>query len=615
VVSNDDKMQRVVHDRHQAIALGRALEPNGLSAVYQPIVRLDTLSISGYEGLTRLRSPMPGVSPATLFAVASEAGCLAALELRAVQTIIGSFRSPVLGPRLWMNFSAQALLELGERPDPILAAMRASGQPLSRFVIEFSERDVTTETAALAQVVGYLRAAGVRIALDDFGSGHSNFKMWNGLHPEYVKLDHYLVHGIAESPERLVIVRALKEVAEGLGAKLIAEGVERSADLLLLRDLGINYAQGFLLARPAAEPQAGFSEAAHAALASDEIPVRPAGGRRAVARTLTASALLTTAPYVAPTCTSETLFQLFRENPDLHAVAVVEDRRPVGVINRRSFVDRYALPYYPELFGKRPCTRFMNDAPVLCDESEPIDNLAEILKGEDQRYLADGIVITRNGHYLGLATGEALVRRVTERRIEAARYANPLTFLPGNVPVSEHIERLLGARREFVAAYCDLNHFKPFNDLYGYFRGDEMIRLVAQTLMRHIDPLVDFVGHIGGDDFIVVFQSADWNLRARRMVEEFNERSRGLFDASDVARGGLEAEDRQGHRAFFPLTTLAVGTVSVPAASPMSAEEVASAAAAAKRRAKQTGSGVLIGGEPARNAAAPSRRDAAVKAG
>jgi EAL domain-containing protein (putative c-di-GMP-specific phosphodiesterase class I) len=87
--------------------------------------------------------------------------------------------------------------------------------------------------------------------LDDFGNGHSNFEMWNEIHPEVVKIDRYLIHGLAKSAERLAIVRALCQVAETLGADLVGEGVEEADDLRMLRELGIPYAQGFLLGYPA----------------------------------------------------------------------------------------------------------------------------------------------------------------------------------------------------------------------------------------------------------------------------------------------------------------------------------------------------------------------------
>src|SRR6202022_2619470 len=130
----------------------------------------------------------------------------------------------------------------------------------------------------------------------------------------------------------------------------------------------------------------------------------------------------------------------------------------------------------------------------------------------------DGFVLVDAGRYVGLGTAEQLVRSVTEMRIEAARHANPLTFPPGNIPISEHIARLLSARISFTACYCDLNNFKPYNDQYGYWRGDEMIRLAAGVISGSCDARRDFVGHVGGHDFVVLFQSADWDRRCAQIL-------------------------------------------------------------------------------------------------
>jgi diguanylate cyclase (GGDEF)-like protein len=114
------------------------------------------------------------------------------------------------------------------------------------------------------------------------------------------------------------------------------------------------------------------------------------------------------------------------------------------------------------------------------------------------------------------------VRAVTEVRIEAARYANPLTFLPGNIPISSHIARLLGNDAAFYACYVDLNHFKPFNDQYGYWQGDEVLKFAAMVLADVCDPTRDFLGHVGGDDFLILFQSDDWQDRVMRAIHVFN---------------------------------------------------------------------------------------------
>jgi GGDEF domain-containing protein len=286
--------------------------------------------------------------------------------------------------------------------------------------------------------------------------------------------------------------------------------------------------------------------------------------------------------------------KLFAEDPTLRAVALVDGDRPVGLLNRQTFVDRYAKPYFKELYGRKACMLFANTTPLSLDKHTSLDAMAAVLTSADQRYLTEGFIVTEGGRYLGLGTGEQLVRVVTEARIEAARHANPLTFLPGNIPISEHISRLLASGGAFVACYGDLNDFKPFNDHYGYWRGDEMIRLVARTLVSHCDPRRDFVGHVGGDDFVVLFQSDDWMERCEKILKTFNERALALYDDSARHRGGIDAEDRQGIARFFPCTTLAIGAVPVGPGVFSRPEQVASAAAAAKHKAKIGNLGLAI---------------------
>ncbi|RUL67161.1 GGDEF domain-containing protein [Dyella dinghuensis] len=573
---------------------------NGLHAVFQPIVRLDKMEIVAHEGLVRSPPELGGISTPELLNIARVEGRLGEFELAAARTVCSAFMAQRAPGRLLVNMSAQAFMHESVKPHDLLAALGAGGMDLSRVTIELTERDIVDEPARLADALGYLRAHGVRFALDDFGNGHSNFEMWNEIHPEVVKIDRYLIHGLAKSAERLAIVRALCQVAETLGADLVGEGVEEADDLRMLRELGIPYAQGFLLGRPAMNVCASISDAALDALNHHTIFVPPRLRGPVTQRPMHLGHLVIDAPAMTAQNTNSDVIALFSRFPELHALAVVEADRPVGIINRRIFSERMAQPYTRELYGRKSCTAFMHEAPLTCDVWESLENMADILRGQDQRYLSDGFVITRDGNYLGLGTGESLVRRVTELRIEAARYANPLTFLPGNIPVTEHVARLLRAEVSFTVAYVDLNHFKPFNDQYGYFRGDEMIRLLAGILTAHVNPRSDFVGHIGGDDFLLVLQSDDWEIRCKEMVALFNQGARSLFAAEDIARQGIVGEDRHGNTQFFPLTTVAIGAVRVLPPFPGRPETLATLAARAKRHAKraQVGFYLLSGDVP-----------------
>lgn len=257
-------------------------------------------------------------------------------------------------------------------------------------------------------------------------------------------------------------------------------------------------------------------------------------------------------------------------------------------------MDHYATLYFREVFGKKPCLLHANLQPRLIERSHDVEELIGILTSQDQRYLSDGFIVTENGRYVGLGTGDQLVRSVTELRLEAARHANPLTFLPGNIPISLHIKRLLESGGGFVACYLDMNHFKPFNDQYGYWRGDEMIRLLARLATSHSDPQRDFVGHVGGDDFLILFQSADWRRRCELIISEFAEKARELYDEPERAADGIQAEDRHGVMRFFPCTTLSIGALPIRAGEFSDAEEVATRAAQAKRLAKLAVAGLHV---------------------
>lgn len=574
--------------------LERALAAGNLTPVFQPVVRLDTLEVVAHEGLSRCAAMPSHITIPDLLDLARLEGRLAEMELHAARTICRRFAGHPGNGRLLVNLSAYAILQDAMRPDEVLAAITSHGLDPARVTIEVTERDVVENPARLAHALGYLRAHGVRIALDDFGNGHSNFEMWNEIHPDVVKIDRYLINGLSRSAGRLAIVRALCQVAETLGTDLVGEGVEDPADLRVLRDLGIPYAQGFLIGRPDAMPAGEASAESRQLLRTPAVSVLPRPRGPVTQRPTQVSHLLIEAPAVHPRQSNEEVMTLFVNHPELHAVAVVRDGEPIGLVNRRLMNERMAQPFARELLARKSCTALMNSAPLVCDEHRSLESLADVLRGEDQRYLSDGFIVTRHGHYLGLGTGEALVRRVSELRIDAARHANPLTFLPGNIPTTEHLERLLDGGERFAVVHADLTDFKPFNDHYGYSRGDEMIRLLSSLLTEHVDPSLDFVGHIGGDDFVVLFQSADWKARCQRIIDAFTLRAPTLFDPDDTTRGGLHGKDRRGEPQFFPITSVVMGAVELSPPLPQRAQPIATLAARAKRQAKRAGIGMHV---------------------
>jgi EAL domain-containing protein (putative c-di-GMP-specific phosphodiesterase class I)/GGDEF domain-containing protein len=566
------------------------LHAGRLTPLFQPVVDLAQGCIYGYESL--IRGPRDSLlhTPDALFGEARRRGVHPALEHASAASGLRTFQTldAPADSCLFLNMSASALLHFWASwgHDMPARLLEASAIDPTRIVIELTEHDpVCPDLRVLTEVFGALRAHGVRLALDDYGVGHASLQLWSEAQPDLVKVDRYFFHGIAGDERRQQLVRAILSVAQCLGTPTIAEGIETAEDLAAVRDLGIRYAQGWFLGRPGAGLATQIGPELRQALAR-----RPAARVPSLLPGATAVTLRVEAPSVSPgRHTNDDVHRLFQERKTLHALAVVdEDNQPVGIINRRDFTERYAQRYTRELFGRDACTTFMNSQPVLVDVHASIDQLSHVLVSEDQRYLVDGFIITRDGRYDSLGTGEALVRSVTEMRIEAARYANPLTSLPGNIPISQHIGSLLDGGVDFVTCYCDLNHFKPFNDVYGYWRGDDMIQLCASVIRANCDPQRDFVGHVGGDDFVILFRSGDWQARAERIIAQFDAGAIALYDDGGRARGGIQAEDRYGIMRSFPFVTLSIGALRVAPRSGMRIrpEDIASAAARVKHQVK-----------------------------
>jgi diguanylate cyclase (GGDEF)-like protein len=574
------------------------LRGSGLYVVYQPIASLDDGCIYSHEALIRGPQDSPLHSPDALFSAASREGLNFEFENRCVISAVeqwGELKNP---GRLFVNISAAVLVLVLKAcgRDALVQLINGFGVLPRMLVLEITEHERVTDMDRLARAVEIVRDAGVSLALDDFGDGRSSLRLWSQLKPEFVKIDKYFTQNISQNVDKLKTIQALQQIAAIFDTALIAEGIETRLDLRVLRDLGIPYGQGYLLGRPAEHPKVHVEQDALDVLHDRQVAVFPELNKAAQLGSLRRIAVIQ-----APTASTETsideLAQAFLADGELHAMAVVEAGRPIAIVNRMRFMNEYSRQYYREVWGRKSCMMHANREPRLIERHHNVDELIGILTSDDQRYLADGFIVTENGRYAGLGTADQLVRSVTETRIEAARHANPLTFLPGNVPISQHIARLLNSGARFVACYADLNNFKPFNDQYGYWRGDEMIRLLAKVVLSHCDPQRDFVGHVGGDDFIVLFQSVDWKVRSQRIIADLAAQARSLFDDQARQIGGIQAEDRHGISRFFPCTTLSIGAVLVQPGHFARVEEVATEAALAKHHAKTAKTGLFILGE------------------
>ena len=559
------------------------LSDNRLRPHFQPILDLGTMSVHGFEGLIRGPSDTVLHSPINLFSVARASGHLLRLDLACIRTLVGAFLAGAPNQRLFVNISPDSLSWCALEAFTRLEDIRSLGIRPEQIVIELTECEPTSDYKRLLRAADLFRKQGFSIAIDDLGEGFSSLRLWSELRPEYVKIDQHFIQGVSLDPVKLQFLRSIQEIAHKTGARIVAEGVETESDLAVILELGVDLAQGYLLGRPHPNPvHAVPLDLARRA----SRPASPPHTSWISQSRVDASRLMVFIEPFAPETPNLKIHDRFLREPDLLTLPIVKDGTPVGLINRYAFLDAMARHFSWELYGKRACETFMNRDILVVDHRMSIHELSKLIVESDPRHILHGFAVTRGGAYAGMGSGHDLMREITRMQIHAARYANPLTQLPGNVPISEHLDELLHQRIAFHVCYCDLDHFKPFNDVYGYQKGDEVICWTGSLLSSICDPERDFLGHIGGDDFLLVMLSEDWEERCRRALSRFEADRRQFFCSQDLEKGGYESEDRLGRMVFHPLLSMSIGAVRVPAGAFASHHEISAAAAQSKKQAK-----------------------------
>ncbi|GHH11945.1 MULTISPECIES: putative bifunctional diguanylate cyclase/phosphodiesterase [Sphingomonas] len=250
-------------------ALRRAIERGQMRLTYQPIRDLSTGQLVAFESLARWRDEN-GVeySPNDFIPVAEESGLIVPLGRWAIQEAAATLAQwdarcgGHCGVRLAVNLSAIQLQRDTIAP-VVEAALSAYGLEGSRFTLELTESALVTDPDRIAGIMHALKRLGTTIAMDDFGTGYSNLAYLQKLPIDILKIDRSFVSGMLADRDKIAIVRAVLSLAQALGMKTTAEGIETNELAQTLAALGCTYGQGYLYARPLE------AEAAYAMLVED----------------------------------------------------------------------------------------------------------------------------------------------------------------------------------------------------------------------------------------------------------------------------------------------------------------------------------------------------------
>ena len=587
------KQERLAPGGSVAEQLRRVLQEKTLRTVFQPIFGFREGHIVGYEALVRGPEGSLLQTPTELFAAAVEQGVAVELNILCVQQILLAFAQRKLEGSLFINISPRLILREGFNQDRAGKFLDALGIEPGRVVIELTEDYPTLDFERVHESLMLYRSMGCRIAIDDLGEGFASLRLWSQLRPEYVKADKHFVTGISDDPVKMQFLHAIQHIAENSGSLVIAEGIEDAADFKMVRDIGIACGQGWFIGHPQEMPARTLTGEASLANADARVPVPPAARLR-VGTEPSAHDFVRAVEPASAQQTLGALLDRFAATPSLASIPLVGASGVEGVVSR-AWLELARVGAAAQALRSRPCIEFADRTPIEVEAGLDLAALTAMLVESDAQRVADGFVILSAGRYLGMGCAPDVMRTLQGSRVLAARYTNPLTMLPGQVPINEHLERLLAGHVAFTAWLVEIDQMRGFNDSEGFAAGDALIHATARLLEEACQRGVDFAGHVTGCRFVMLVQSDDWRARADKLLEAFEGALATHLPEPARERGYFTVKRRDGREYVRPLPKIAIGILPVlPGVFESRHEVIAVAKRAAEKAQAQTSSAIYV---------------------
>jgi diguanylate cyclase (GGDEF)-like protein len=301
--------------------------------------------------------------------------------------------------------------------------------------------------------------------------------------------------------------------------------------------------------------------------------------------------------------TIPTVLNRIQNDSNLLVLPVVEKGKLVGAINRSTFIEEHVIGRHGFGFHINHSTKIrdlMVPVELVLESHVSIVEAAKLIQTSRQSITRmDNIFVLTNGEYLGIVDVNKFVNAITAINLTLAKGANPLTGLPGNESIQREINERLQTGDCFDIAYIDIDNFKPFNDYYGFQRGDVVIKAIGEIISEVTRSkgagFSCFCGHIGGDDFIVITGAYHAEYISSQIITALEEQLVVFHGEKDFSAGQYSAVNRKGEEETFGLLSLSIGIVNTRLTPVTSYGQLASISTEVKKAAKKLpGSSVVI---------------------
>ena len=291
-------------------------------------------------------------------------------------------------------------------------------------------------------------------------------------------------------------------------------------------------------------------------------------------------------PYIPPSMKNKEVDKYFTENPNVQGIVVVQNNRPIAHITRTHFYQKIGTQYGYNLYMGRENKLLAKKSPLIVEHSQPITEVSKLAMERRVEDLYDDVIVTENGHFKGIVTIKSLLTKLVEIQVEFASYLNPLSKLPGNHLIDKKIAEILHLGI-YSVLYFDLDHFKTYNDLYGFNKGDKVLLHTTKILKRHVGQLGHFLGHVGGDDFVAILPHCKVEQICENIINEFDCSIRQFYQQDHLQNPNFQVKGRSGHMENLSVVSISIAVATNEYKTFDKVEELSDFVAAVKRNCKK----------------------------
>lgn len=536
-----------------------------LDIAFQPIVDIHSGITFGVEALLRGTDVLGYISIESFFDYLYEENILYTFDLRLREKVIEKFCTieGFENLKLFYNLDNRVLEMTGFSKGNTSRILRRYGLDHKRMVFELSEHNEITNIDHFSRLMNHYGDEGFCIAIDDFGIGQSGYKLLYHCTPNVIKIDRFFLSSIDKDPKKKLLARNMVQLATLVGCRVIAEGVETDRELFVCKEIGAHMVQGYYVQHPTLSAAQILSKYPHI-IGATVRDSRFKSDHNIILKRLEPLKAIVIGDSM------EALLDLLKADDELFLVPVIDSASyPKGIIHEHRLKSVIYSPYGRSLIQNRSSNlsvldTYIEPIPVV-DVSMPLETIIELFSLSPN---APGVLVIESSRYIGYLSAREMIEVVHERNLISARDQNPLTRLPGNFRINEFIARTLEINEDAIVAYFDFDHFKPYNDYYGFRNGDRVILLFAELMHKCLSPEY-FKGHIGGDDFFMgtllegetSFESVYTQIET--LIQKFIDEVREFYDQKDREKGCIISEDREGNIKEFKLLSISAVVIRI----------------------------------------------------